>query len=166
MATNKYSFKLKSELSELKTLFQHINSFGQFIGLSETLISEINICLDELFTNIVLYGFEDNQKHLILFDISIHGHALIFNITDDGIPFNPLAKNSSELASDINEAKIGGLGIHIVKKLMDEIWYERKQSKNILRLKKNIPAVSHLCEREKVGKRTRAADIHTFVMDS
>ena len=66
MATNKYSFKLKSELSELKTLFQHINSFGQFIGLSETLISEINICLDELFTNIVLYGFEDNLEHLIL----------------------------------------------------------------------------------------------------
>ena len=159
MATNKYSFKLKSELSELKTLFQHINSFGQVIGLSETLISEINICLDELFTNIVLYGFEDNQKHLILFDISVNGNALIFSITDDGISFNPLAKKNSELASDIDEAKIGGLGIHIVKKLMDEIWYERKQRKNILRLKKNIPAVSHLYEREKVNKRTKATRI-------
>ena len=52
-----------------------------------------------------------------MFKINLHSNALIVNITDDGIPFNPLTKKGSELASDINKAKIGGLGIHIVKKL-------------------------------------------------
>jgi len=152
MATSKYSFKLKSEISELNALFQNINSFGQVVGLSETSISEINICLDELFTNIVLYGFEDDLEHIIMFNISFHGNALIVNITDDGIPFNPLEKKDSELAPDISKAKIGGLGIHIVKKLMDDIFYERKQGKNRLTLKKFIHATNHFCKSDKVGK--------------
>jgi anti-sigma regulatory factor (Ser/Thr protein kinase) len=144
MATNKYSFQLKNDISELKTLCQHLNHFGQVYGLSEALISEINICLDELFTNIVLYGFKDDLEHTIRFIINLKGNALILNIEDYGIPFNPLKKKESELPADINKAKIGGLGIHIVKKFMDDIWYERKRGKNRLTLKRFIHSTSHL----------------------
>lgn len=144
MATNQYSFKLKNDISELKTLCQHLNHFGQVYGLSEALIPEINICLDELFTNIVLYGFKDDLEHTIRFRINLTGSALILNIEDNGIPFNPLIKKESELPADINKAKIGGLGIHIVKKLMDDIWYERKRGKNRLTLKIFIYATSRI----------------------
>jgi anti-sigma regulatory factor (Ser/Thr protein kinase) len=144
MATNKYSFKLKSDLSELKTLCRHLNHFGQVYGLSETFISEVNICLEELFTNIVLYGFKDDLEHIIRFRINLNGNTLILNIEDNGLPFNPLMKKDSELPADINNAKIGGLGIHIVKKLMDDIRYERKGGKNKLTLRKVIHATSHL----------------------
>ena len=57
MTTNRYSFKLKSELPELKISCRHLTHFSQVYGLSDTILSEINICLDELFTNIVLHGF-------------------------------------------------------------------------------------------------------------
>ena len=144
MAKNKNSFKLKSELSELKTLYQHLTHFGQVYGLSETFISEINICLDELFTNIILYGFKDDLEHIIRFRLNLNGNTLILNIEDNGIPFNPLIKKDSVLPADINNAKIGGLGIHIVKKLMDDVWYERKRGKNKLTFKKFITAGSHL----------------------
>ena len=143
MATNNYSFKLKSDISELKTLCQHLNHFVQIYGLSDSLISEINICLDELFTNIVLYGFEDDLEHIIRFRINFNDNALILNIEDNGIPFNPLIKKDSDLPADINKANIGGLGIHIVKKLMDDIWYERKRGKNRLTLKRFIHATNH-----------------------
>ena len=151
MATSKYSFKLKSELSELKILFQHINSFGQAIGLSETVISEINICLDELFTNIVLYGFKDDLEHTIRFGMDLNGNALMIKIEDTGIPFNPLLKKNSELPVDIDDARIGGLGLHIVKKLMDDIWYERRSGRNGLTLKKVIHSTSHLYKNHKPG---------------
>ena len=144
MATNKYSFELKSDISELKTLCQHLNHFGQVYGLSESLISEINICLDELFTNIVLYGFQDDLEHIIRFRINLNGNALTLNIEDNGLPFNPLIKKDSELPDDIDKAKIGGLGIHIVKKLMDDIWYERKRGHNRLTLKRFIHETNHL----------------------
>lgn len=141
ITTNKYSFKLKSDLSDLKTLCQNLNHFGQGYGLSETFMSEINICLDELFTNIVLYGFKDDLEHIIRFRINLNANALILNIEDNGIPFNPLIKKDSELPADINKANIGGLGIHIVKKLVDDIWYERKRGKNRLTLKKSATEI-------------------------
>ena len=151
MAANIYSFKLKSDLSELKTLSQHLNYYGQANGLKEVFISEINICLDELFTNIVLYGFKDDLDHIIRFRINMNANALIINIEDNGIPFNPTIRKDSELPADIKNAKIGGLGIHIVKKLMDDIWYERKPGKNKLTLKKSVHAPSHLYKSDKAG---------------
>ena len=62
MESHKYSFELKNDLSELEALYQLLNKFGQAAGLTEACITDVNICLDELFTNIVSYGFEDDLK--------------------------------------------------------------------------------------------------------
>ena len=144
MLTDKYSFRLKSDLSELKNLSLNLTYFGQVHGLPELIVSEVNICLDELFTNIVMYGFKDDSEHIIRFKINLNGDSLLMNIEDNGLPFNPLQKKDSELPADIDNAEIGGLGIHIVKKLMDGIWYERRQGRNILTLKKELHSTSHL----------------------
>jgi anti-sigma regulatory factor (Ser/Thr protein kinase) len=138
--TQNYSFELNSKLSELKALNQHLIAFGRNIGLSEISISEINICLDELFTNIVLYGFKGDLEHIIKFTIKVAANILTVSIEDDGVPFNPLEKKAVELPADVTSAKIGGLGIHITRDLMDKICYERKRGKNKLTLNKIIQA--------------------------
>ena len=104
----------------------------------EACITDINICLDELFTNTVSYGFEDDLKHFIRFIISLHKNVLTILIEDEGVPFNPLMKKEPEIPADLLDARIGGLGIHIVKKLMDDISYERIDGKNRLTMKKLI----------------------------
>ena len=149
MAINMFSFMLKNDLSELKNLCRHLNNFGQLHGLPEIILSEINICLDELFTNIVMYGFKDDSEHNIRFKIYLNDDSLILNIEDNGLPFNPLIKEDSKLPANLDNAKIGGLGIHIVKKLMDDIWYDRKRDKNKLTMKKNIHAT---CQPDKSAK--------------
>ena len=138
MVTHKYSFELKSNLSELETLCQHLNKLGKVTGLSEACITDVNICLDELFTNIVSYGFVDDLEHIIRFTINVDNNMLTMNIEDDGIPFNPLEKKDPEIPADLIDVRIRGLGIHIVRKLMDDIRYKRKQGKNKLTLKKFI----------------------------
>jgi anti-sigma regulatory factor (Ser/Thr protein kinase) len=138
MVSHSYSFELKSDLSELETLRQHLNKFGQITGLSQTCATDINICLDELFTNIVSYGFADDQEHKIRFTINLDNKVLIFKIEDDGVPFNPLKKKDPEFPASIMDARIGGLGIHIVKKLMDDILYKRQRGWNSLTMKKNL----------------------------
>ncbi|MGD2036550.1 MAG: ATP-binding protein [Desulfobacterales bacterium] len=138
MKSHKYSFELKSDLSELKILNQQLNKFGQISGLSEACITDVNICLDELFTNIASYGFVDDLEHIIRFTLHLDNNVLMLNIEDDGIPFNPLEKKDPEIPAELIDVKIGGLGIHIVRKLMDDIRYERKQDKNRLMLKKFI----------------------------
>ena len=138
MESHKYSFELKNDLSELEALCQHLNKFGQAVGLSEACITDVNICLDELFTNVVSYGFEDNLEHLIQFTMNLDNQVLTLSIEDEGIPFNPLEKKDPEIPDDLIDVRIGGLGIHIVKKLMDDVHYQRKQGKNKLTMKKTI----------------------------
>ncbi len=138
MTTQEYKFELKNELSELKSLNQHLNNWGGAIGLADDSIARINICLDELFTNIVSYGFDDDQEHMIIFTLDGDSSFVVINIEDDAKPFNPLEKVDPDFPENVEEAKIGGLGILIIRKLMDNVTYERSQGKNKLTMKKNI----------------------------
>lgn len=138
MAKKKVSFKLKSNLSELDALCQKLEKFGQSMGLSQKCIFEANLALDELFTNIISYGFDDKTEHTIRITIFLQNDELVFNIEDDGIPFNPTEAESPDLECTIEECRIGGLGIHLAKNLMDEVCYQRCNDKNILTLRKNI----------------------------
>ena len=138
MVAHKYSFELKNDLSELEILCRHLNKFGQDAALSEACITDVNICLDELFTNIVCYGFEDDLEHITRFTINLDNNVLALIIEDEGIPFNPLEKKDPEIPDDLIDVRIGGLGIHIVRKLMDDIRYKRKRGRNKLTMKKII----------------------------
>src|SRR5210317_2358381 len=115
VTTQNYSFELHNNLSELKTLNKKLIAFGRNIGLPELSVSEINICLDELFTNIVLYGFNDELEHKVKFTMKVDDNILIATIEDDGVPFNTLKKKAVDLPANVDSAEIGGLGIHITR---------------------------------------------------
>jgi len=108
--------------------------------LSEGSIPKINICLEELFTNIVSYGYEDNSESPIIFTLTLIDDKLTIKIEDEGIPFNPLTVKNPEMVDDLNIIQIGGFGVYIVKELIDDICYKRYRGKNYLTLKKFIRA--------------------------
>ena len=136
METHQHSFKLKIDLSELKTLTRQLQAFGKSTKLSEGSILKINICLEELFTNIVSYGYEDKLESLIIFTLTLLDDELTIKVEDDGIPFNALTVKNPEMVDDLNIIQIGGFGVYIVKELMDDICYKRYRGKNHLTLKK------------------------------
>ena len=138
MGKNTIIFKLKNKLSELDILCQKLEGFGESIGLSPKFIFETNLALDELFTNIISYGYNDKKVHFITVKISFKDNELIFSIEDDGVPFNPTEVDEPDLGCTIEECKIGGLGIHLARNLMDEVCYQRCKDKNLLTLRKNI----------------------------
>jgi anti-sigma regulatory factor (Ser/Thr protein kinase) len=138
MAKREYLFELKSSLSELDNLCLNLENIGQKIGLSKKLIFEINLALDELFTNIISYGFKDEKEHIIKVSLTPQNEELCLRIEDDGIPFNPTDFEIPDVACSVDNCKIGGLGIHIMRKLMDEICYQRCDDKNVLTLKKQL----------------------------
>jgi len=138
MAKKKYSFELKSSLDELDNLCLNLETLGEKIGLSKKLIFEINLALDELFTNIISYGFSDEDEHTIKVTITPQKGKICLSIEDDGIPFNPIEFDTPDVACSVENCKIGGLGIHIMRKLMDDICYQRCGDKNVLTLKKNL----------------------------
>ncbi|UCD80097.1 MAG: ATP-binding protein [Desulfobacterales bacterium] len=138
MAKKAYSFELKSSLSELDNLCMNLETVGEKLGLSKKLIFEINLALDELFTNIISYGFSDDDEHIIKVTITPQKEEICLCIEDDGLPFNPIEFATPDVACSVEDCKIGGLGIHIIRKLMDDICYERCGDKNVLTLKKNL----------------------------
>jgi len=132
------AFELKNNLAELSTLCEKLESIGEALGLSRRSLFEINLALDELFTNIISYGFADQSEHVIQVCISADNNLLTVVLEDDGIPFNPVERQSPELPCDLENCKVGGLGIHLVKNLVDEVVYRRSADKNVLTLKKVI----------------------------
>ena len=142
MDAGKFIFELKNLPSELDTLTQKVDTFGTTIGLSQKCIFQINLALDELFTNIIQYGFDDGTEHRIRFAFSHENETVIIRVEDSGVAFNPVAIDTPEPINSIEKCKIGGLGIHIIKRLMDDINYKRTKGKNITVLKKHITGSS------------------------
>ncbi len=140
MAKRDYCFELKSKLSELNTLCRHLEDCGNAMELPQKCLFEINLGLDELFTNIISYGFDDGIEHQIKFSLAKEQETLVVQVEDDGKPFNPLEATGPEVSQDLDTINIGGLGIHLVKKMMDEIDYQRVEGKNRLVLKKCVAA--------------------------
>ena len=133
-----YSFELKSKLSELNTLCRHLENCGNMLGLQQKFIIEINMGLDELFTNIVFYGYDDDREHQIKFSFIKHDNALIVQVEDDGMPFNPLHAKKHAVPTDLDSINIGGLGIHLIKNMVDDINYKRSDGKNKTTLRKYV----------------------------
>ena len=97
----------------------------------------MNIALDELLNNIISYGYNDKDVHEIEIKIELRSERLIIIINDDGIPFNPFIADAPDMKTSVEEKSIGGLGIHIVKNLMDECDYKRNINNNIITLIKH-----------------------------
>jgi serine/threonine-protein kinase RsbW len=134
------SFELKNDLSELCTLSGHLERMGTALGIPRRALFEVNLALDELFTNIISYGFSDQSEHKIRVSISTEKNLLTVVLEDDGVPFNPFERPPVELPCVLSDCKVGGLGIHLVKNLMNEVCYSRCGNKNMLTLKKTIEA--------------------------
>ena len=132
------TFSLNNDLAHLQDLCARCGRFGQAMGLPEKLIFQMNLALDELFTNIVSYGFKDGKDHKIEISLAVEAGMLILRIEDDGMPFNPAGAQAPDLKCSLKEHKIGGLGIHLIRHLMDDIDYQRSNHKNILTLRKKI----------------------------
>lgn len=139
MTKRDYCFELKSSLSELNTLCQHLEDCGSAMDLPQKCMFEINLGLDELFTNIISYGFKDNSEHHIRFSLAKYKETLVVEVEDDGVPFNPLEVGSPEVSEDLDSVSIGGLGIHLVRNMMDDVDYQRIAGKNRLIMKKSVP---------------------------
>jgi len=106
-------------------------------GVTEDFQNEVCMACEEIFMNIVNYAYKPDTGSVKIF-VSVKDRALI-RFEDSGIPYNPLDHEEPFFDEDIAKREVGGLGIHLVKKLMDTMEYTRSDSKNILTLTKNYP---------------------------
>ncbi len=131
-------FTLCNSLTELDTLRERLEEFGEACGFSPKSLFETNLVLDELVTNVISYGFPQGGKHSLEVDLSLEGDMLSAVLTDDGKPFDPRQSPEPDMTCPLEDRPIGGLGIHLVRKLVETLDYERTEDRNILRFKRRI----------------------------
>ncbi len=109
-----------------------LDAFATRSKLPAATTSKLKIVLDELISNIINYGYADDAEHEIEICLELVGHRLVVTIADDGVPFNPLTVKPPDTSAPLSEREIGGLGIHLVRNLVDETWYRRRVDKNTI----------------------------------
>ncbi|MCP4403740.1 MAG: ATP-binding protein [bacterium] len=129
---------LHNQLTELQRVARIVTELGQKERFPSELVHDINFVLEEIISNIILYGYEDSEPHQIELELQYNEQSLELKIQDDAQAFNPLDAPEPDIDAPLNERPIGGLGIYLTRSLMDELSYTRAQEKNVLTLKKYI----------------------------
>jgi sigma-B regulation protein RsbU (phosphoserine phosphatase) len=128
--------KLNNKVSEIGRFNQTLTEFARRHGLAPNVVHDLNLALEEIITNIISYGYTDDREHEIRVRLSVQPGEIKAEVEDDGQPFNPVEAPEPDTTKSLEERKIGGLGIHLVRKLMDQIEYKRQGDRNLLTIKK------------------------------
>ncbi len=127
---------LPAAAENIEKAVEFVNSQLEAAGCPPKTMIQIDVAIDELFGNIAHYAYgKDTGDATVRVEVT-EEPAVIITFIDNGIPYNPLKKSDPDVTKDLEEREIGGLGIFMVKKSMDDITYEYKEGQNILRIKK------------------------------
>ena len=130
--------KLKNQLNEIDRFKEQFNSFSEENQIPTPIRRELKMVFDELLNNIISYAYQDDEEHEIEVRVEAAGERLVVSIADDGIPFNPFDAEKPDTGLALEQRAIGGLGIHLVLKVMDKVAYQRRTDKNVLTLVKKL----------------------------
>ena len=126
-------------VENIETVTDFVNEQLEALDCPMKAQMQIGIAIDELFGNIAYYAYNpDVGEATVRVEVTEDPLAVVITFIDNGVPYDPLAKEDPDTTLSAEERKIGGLGIYMVKKSMDEIAYEYKDGQNILKIKKNL----------------------------
>jgi len=124
--------------SELARVAKLLDRLGAERHLAPEMVADMQVALDEVLTNIMKYAYTDNAEHKIHICLRVLDNFLEAAIEDDGAPFDPLAIPAPDLSAPLHERRVGGVGIHFVRNLLDEVIYDRAGERNRLVLRKRF----------------------------
>ena len=128
--------KFNASIDELDNVLNFIDNEIKDIN-DNKLLTKFNLVVEEIFVNIVSYAYEDNSNNnTVTISIKDNDDKTIITFIDSGKHFNPLIKDNPDISLSADERPVGGLGIYLVKKMMDNVEYEYKDNKNILTIEK------------------------------
>lgn len=135
---NRLAMVLTNDLSEIRRAALVVEAFGRRRNLPRKVVFDLNLSLDELVTNTCSYGWDDDAGHEIRISVAVGEDAVTAEIVDDAKPFNPLTTATPDTTLDLDDRPIGGLGVHLVRTLMDEVRYDRVDGHNHVVLVKRL----------------------------
>ena len=140
MNQEKLEFSLASDLRELAGVASRIDRFCEARDLEPQVAYAVNLSIDEILTNTISYGYDDDETHRIELIVRIEDGALVVVIVDDSAAFDVTATTQPELDAPLGERDPGGLGLFLVHRMMDGVEYQRRDGRNVVTLTKRVAA--------------------------
>lgn len=129
---------LGNSLSHLGRLAEEVERFCESEGIAQSDALQLNLVLEELFTNIVSYGYDDAAAHEITITLESEADGIRAQVMDDAKAFNPLEVDAADTTSSVEERGIGGLGVHFLRSMTRDQNYQRKDGCNHLTFVKPV----------------------------
>ena len=134
-----YELKIEAEKDNFSEVLDFVDSILEELGCSMKIQMQINLAVEEIFVNIASYAYgSDTGEAEIRVEVLENPKAVKIIFMDRGVPYNPLEKEDPDITLSIEERGVGGLGIFMVKKSVDEMSYEYADEKNILTIMKRL----------------------------
>ena len=129
---------LKNDISQISLLAGFMDKVAEENGLDPGLAMKINLALEEAATNVIMYAYPKGTEGEVDLGASRQGGNLIFTLSDTGVPFDPTVAPEADISASLENRPIGGLGIHLVRSIMDNVSYKRAEGRNVLTMTKHI----------------------------
>ena len=129
---------LHNSVDQISQLADFLQEIADEKGLDASTAMNINLALEEAVTNVIMYAYPEGTDGLVDLEAILRDDSLVFILKDNGTPFDPTAAPEADVTLSAEERKIGGLGIFLVRKIMDTVHYVRSDGQNVLSMTKNI----------------------------
>ena len=131
--------KVKADTAELDNVLSFADAILEELGCSVKAQMQIDIAIEEIFVNIAHYAYPESEGEAVIsVEPGENGSSVTITFEDEGIQYDPLKNEDPDITLSAEDRPIGGLGIFMVKKSMDEVSYEYKDGKNRLTIKKSF----------------------------
>ena len=132
MDDDRLSLVLANEPAEVRRVIERVETFCRDRGAGRRTVHRFSLALDEVLTNVVAYAFADGLRHEIEVAIEFRDGRIAATVSDDGAPFDPLSQPPPDVHAAVEDRKIGGLGIHLLRSLTHAVEYRRESGRNRL----------------------------------
>ena len=132
------SISLPNDVAKVPELAEFVDGVCEEAGLDMPTTMQLNLAVEEAVVNVMDYAYPAGTEGDVLVDAKVDNGQLHIIITDKGTPFDPTTKADVDTTLSAEERNIGGLGIHLIRTIMDDVIYERVDDRNILTLIKKI----------------------------
>ncbi len=129
---------VRNRYPDIATVTGVLERFAMAQSLPETVIWRFHLALEELLRNVIAHAYPDRAEHEIDVTIEYDGTHLTATVVDDGVPFNPLNTMPPNVSDALEDRKIGGLGIHLARNIVDTLGYEWQEGKNVVTVRSRL----------------------------
>lgn len=134
-----HPLRISTDLDDVEKTTAWLHGVAQAEGIGADLLFRIDLCLSEAMANVVSYAFPEGGRHAIDLELRLDADRATLIIADGGRPFDPLTVPEPRQPASLEEATIGGLGVHLIRHYADECAYERRDDLNVLTLRWRVP---------------------------